>query len=100
MSSLLFANHEIFCFDCSQNIANYTFTLEIRNDYQLAKINEIIRGILERGLSVKWQRPYVWNRLYFLKKKKRAQTAKKRKFWTTLKIIIDGRRHKPKLKEK
>lgn len=69
MSSLLFANHEIFCFDCSQNIANYTVTLEIRNDYQLAKINEIIRGILERGLSVKWQRPYVWNRLYFLKKK-------------------------------
>lgn len=57
MSTALFANHQIFCFDRSQNIANYTISLAVRNDHELiTSINKIIRGLIEGGLIVKWQR--------------------------------------------
>lgn len=57
MSTSFYANHEIFCFDQSENIANYTISLAIHNHYELtAIINKIIRRALEGGLFVKWQR--------------------------------------------
>lgn len=72
MSSSPFRKHEIFCFDRSQNIANYTISLAIRNDNELiSNINKVIRGVMEGGLDVKWQRenristpPDVWDKVY------------------------------------
>lgn len=56
----LFANHQISCFDRDQNIANYSVSLLVRNDYDLmTKINKLIRGVLEGGLNMKWQREIV-----------------------------------------
>lgn len=56
MHNSLYANH-IFCFDRSQNIANYSISLAIQNDYDLfKKINKKIRGVLEGGLNIRWQR--------------------------------------------
>lgn len=57
MSTSFYGNREIFCFDQSQNIANYTISLAIFNHNELiAIINKIIRHALEGGLFVKWQR--------------------------------------------
>lgn len=57
ISSSLFRNHDIFCFDRGENIANYTISLAIRNDIKLiSTINKLIRRVLEGGLDVKWQR--------------------------------------------
>lgn len=56
MSTSLYRNGEIFCFDRSQNIANYTISLAIRSGYGISPINKIIRSILEGGLNLKWQR--------------------------------------------
>lgn len=57
MHTSLFTNHQISCFDRSQNIANYSISLLIRNDYDLTStINKLIRGVLEGGLNIKWQR--------------------------------------------
>lgn len=57
MCSSLFTNHDFFCFDRGQNIANYTISLAIRNDIELiSNINKVIRRVLEGGLVVKWQR--------------------------------------------
>lgn len=57
MSTSLVSNHEIFCFDRSQNIANYSISLAVRNDSNLvSKINEIIANILKGGLNGKWTR--------------------------------------------
>lgn len=59
MSTSLLANHEIFCFERSQNIANYTISLAIRNDVELVvRINTIIQNILNGGLNVKWPREH------------------------------------------
>lgn len=57
MYTSFFRNHKLFCFDRSENIANYTISLVVRNDYGLmSAINEIMRRILEGGLNVKWER--------------------------------------------
>lgn len=59
MSTSLFANHKIFCFDRSQNIANYTIALAIRNDVGLvSKINHVLRYILNGGLHIKWSKEH------------------------------------------
>lgn len=58
MTTQLYRNGEIFCFDRSQNIANYTVSLAIRSDYGMTAINKIIRGILEGGLNIKWLRNF------------------------------------------
>lgn len=59
MSTSLVANHDIFCFERSQNIANYSISLAIRNDLKLlSKINQIIQNILKGGLNVKWAREH------------------------------------------
>lgn len=62
MFSPLFRNHEIVCFDRTENIANYTISLAIRNNFEMmSTTNKIIRGILEGGLNVKWQREHEVN---------------------------------------
>lgn len=59
MSTSLFSNHEMFCFDRSQNIANYSISLAIRNDGELiSKIDKIIQNILHGGLQIKWKREH------------------------------------------
>lgn len=57
MTSPHFQNHKIFCFDRSQNIANYSVSLLVRNDVDLiTKINAMIRNIIEGGLITKWHK--------------------------------------------
>lgn len=52
-----FENHKIFCFDRSQNIANYSMSLLIRKDLELiVEINAIIRNAVEGGLIAKWHK--------------------------------------------
>lgn len=59
MSALPFINHEVHCFDRSQNIANFTISLAIRNDLELvSRINQIIQNLLDGGLLVKWSRDH------------------------------------------
>lgn len=143
MSTSFFTKHQVFCFDRSQNIANYTISLAIRNDHGLlATFDKIIREVLEGGLNVKWQREnrkyfppdttgipfdsaealgmdhlsiliyfvyipgmFLAGATFFLERKifkeiRRAQTARKRKFWLLLAKFCDGRRHYLKLQLK
>lgn len=57
ISTASYVNDEIFCFDRTQNIANYTISLAFRSDYKFtSEINRVILSVLEGGLNVKWQR--------------------------------------------
>lgn len=56
-STSMYENNEIFCFGRNQNIANYTISLAVRNDYEfITEIRRVIWGVLEGGLNIKWQR--------------------------------------------
>lgn len=81
----LYVNHQIFCFDRSQNIMNYTISLAIRNDYELiSNINKLIRRVLEGGLTSKWHRENTKNILPEVEETFRYETIRVEHFLTLM----------------
>lgn len=55
-SSQLFLSNQIHCFEKTQNIQNYSISLNVRKDFEhMTEVNDIIRQALEAGLIQKWE---------------------------------------------
>lgn len=53
--SQFFLSNEIHCFGKTENVQNYSISLNVRKDFEhKAEVNEIIRLALEAGLIQKW----------------------------------------------
>lgn len=54
--SQVFISKKIYCYDKTENIRNYSVSLNVRKDFEyLAEVNEIIMNALEAGLIQKWE---------------------------------------------
>lgn len=52
----LFLSNKIHCFDKTQNIQNYSISLNVRKNFEhITEVNDIIRNALEAGLIQKWE---------------------------------------------
>lgn len=54
--SQLFLSNEIHCFGKTENIQNYSISLNVRTDFEnMTEMNEIIRHASEAGFIQKWE---------------------------------------------